>query len=232
MHSSVVFSSSSMHSSVICSSSSTHSSVIYSWSSMHSSVICSLSLMHSSVICSSSSMHSSVICSSPSIYSSVITMFDLWHFNIGHGRKSTYGLRAIIHWFSYNVRRFVIKTGSANVNALKQGSDKNDRFNKNHQEREVSRDLCGRCGTKHAKKKCPALEQKCGRCGCMFMYVCGKEYCNRYFSANQSHERSSEPSIFAWSKLNIAFGGGHKKGGKWNIFYSLRIIRWRSETQK
>ena len=56
--------------------------------------------------------------------------------------------------------------GTANVNALKQGSGKNNnRFKKTPRKREVSRDLCGRCGTKHAKKNCPALEQKCRRCG-------------------------------------------------------------------
>ena len=55
--------------------------------------------------------------------------------------------------------------GTANVNALKQGSGKNNnRFKKTPQKREVSRDLCGRCGTKHAKKNCPALGQKCPRC--------------------------------------------------------------------
>ena len=41
-------------------------------------------------------------------------------------------------------------SGTANINALKQGSDKNNnRFKKTPQKREVSRDLCGRCGTKH-----------------------------------------------------------------------------------
>ena len=55
--------------------------------------------------------------------------------------------------------------GTANVNALKQGSGKNNnRFKKTPRKREVSRDLCGRCGTKHAKKNCPALGQKCRRC--------------------------------------------------------------------
>ena len=50
--------------------------------------------------------------------------------------------------------------GTANVHALKQGSGKNNnRFKKTPQKREVSRDLCGRCGTKHAKKNCPALGQ-------------------------------------------------------------------------
>ena len=40
-------------------------------------------------------------------------------------------------------------SGTANVNALKQGSGKNNnRFKKTPQKREVSRDLCGRCGTK------------------------------------------------------------------------------------
>ena len=43
--------------------------------------------------------------------------------------------------------------GTLNVNSLKQGSGKNNnRFKKTHQKREVSRDLCGRCGTKHKKK--------------------------------------------------------------------------------
>ena len=55
--------------------------------------------------------------------------------------------------------------GTANVNALKQGSGKNNnRFKKTPRKREVSRDLCGRCGTKHAKKNCPALGQKSRRC--------------------------------------------------------------------
>ena len=50
--------------------------------------------------------------------------------------------------------------GTANVNALKQGSGKNNnRFKKTHQKREVSRDLCGRCGTKDAKKNCPHLDR-------------------------------------------------------------------------
>ena len=76
-----------------------------------------LALMHSSVMCSSPSMHASIISSSSSIHSSVIMIFDLWHFKIGPDRKSTYGLITIIHWFSYNVRRFVIETGNSNVNS-------------------------------------------------------------------------------------------------------------------
>ena len=39
------------------------------------------------------------------------------------------------------------------MNALKQGNGESNRFNKIHQKREVSRDLCGgRCGTKQRKK--------------------------------------------------------------------------------
>ena len=48
--------------------------------------------------------------------------------------------------------------GTAKVNVLKQGSAKNNnRFKKTYQKRKVSHDLCGRCGTKHAEKNCPAF---------------------------------------------------------------------------
>ena len=65
---------------------------------------------------------------------------------------------------------------SANVNALKQGRSKNNRpsmpsraANSKHQ-KQTSRGNCGRCGTSHAKQKCPAFGQKCHRCGNMNHY--------------------------------------------------------------
>ena len=48
-----------------------------------------------------------------------------------------------------------------------------------------------------------------------------EEYRSRNFFVNQSYERSSEPSLSAWSKCNIdwwyQFDGGDKKGGKWRL---------------
>ena len=65
---------------------------------------------------------------------------------------------------------------SANVNALKQGRSKSNRpsmpsraVNSKHP-KQTSRGNCGRCGTTHAKQKCPAFGQKCHRCGNMNHY--------------------------------------------------------------
>ena len=63
---------------------------------------------------------------------------------------------------------------SANVNVLKQGRSKSNRSSMQsraaNNKQQSSRGTCGRCGTSHAKKKCPAFGQKCHRCGNMNHY--------------------------------------------------------------
>ena len=63
---------------------------------------------------------------------------------------------------------------SANVNVLKQGRSKSNRSSMQsraaNNKQQSSRGTCGRCGTSHAKKKCPAFGQKCHRCGNMNQY--------------------------------------------------------------
>ena len=65
---------------------------------------------------------------------------------------------------------------SATVNALKQGCSKCNRPSmplrtaNNKYQKQTSRGNCHRCGTTHAKKKCPAFGQKCHRCGNMNHY--------------------------------------------------------------
>ena len=63
---------------------------------------------------------------------------------------------------------------SANVNVLKQGRSKSNRSSMQsraaNNKQQSSRGTCGRCGTSHAKKKCPAFNQKCHRCGNMNHY--------------------------------------------------------------
>ena len=84
--------------------------------------------------------------------------------------------------------------GTANVNALKQGSGKNNnRFNKTHQKREVSRDLCGRCGTKNAKKNCQAFGQKCRRCGNLNHY---QSLCRTRLVATVGEKASEEDKSY------------------------------------
>ena len=84
--------------------------------------------------------------------------------------------------------------GTANVNALKQGSGKNNNsFKKTHQKREVSRDLCGRCGTKHAKKNCQAFGQKCRRCGNLNHY---QSLCRTKLVATVGEEASEEDESY------------------------------------
>ena len=84
--------------------------------------------------------------------------------------------------------------GTANVNALKQGSGKNNnRFKKTHQKREVSRDLCGRCGTKHAKRNCQAFGQKCRRCGNLNHY---QSLCRTKLVATVGEEASKEDESY------------------------------------
>ena len=84
--------------------------------------------------------------------------------------------------------------GTANVNALKQGSGKNNNsFKKTHQKREVSRDLCGRCGTKHAKKNCQAFAQKCRRCGNLNHY---QSLCRTKLVATVAEEDSEEDESY------------------------------------
>ena len=84
--------------------------------------------------------------------------------------------------------------GTANVNALKQGSGKNNNsFKKTHQKREVSRDLCGRCGTKHAKKNCQAFAQKCRRCGNLNHY---QSLCRTKLVGTVSEEASEEDESY------------------------------------
>ena len=55
------------------------------------------------------------------------------------------------------------------------------------------RDLCGRCGTKHAKEKCPALEQKCGRCGNLNHY---QSLCRTELVATVGEEDSDEDESY------------------------------------
>ena len=84
--------------------------------------------------------------------------------------------------------------GTANVNTLKQGSGKNNNsFKKTHQKREVSRDLCGRCGTKHAKKNCQAFGQKCRRCGNLNHY---QSLCRTKLVASVGEEDSEEDESY------------------------------------
>ena len=84
--------------------------------------------------------------------------------------------------------------GTANVNALKQGSGKNNNsFKKTYQKREVSRDLCGRCGTKHAKKNCQAFAQKCRRCGNLNHY---QSLCRTKLVASVGEEDSEEDESY------------------------------------
>ena len=84
--------------------------------------------------------------------------------------------------------------GTANVNTLKQGSGKNNnRFRKTRQKREVSRDLCGRCETKHAKKNCPAFGQKCRRCGNLNHY---QSLCRTKLVASVGEEDSEEDESY------------------------------------
>ena len=83
---------------------------------------------------------------------------------------------------------------TAKVNALKQGSGKNsNRFKKTHQKREVSRDLCGRGGTKHTKKKCPAFGQKCRRYGNLNHY---QSLCCTKLVATVGEEASEEDESY------------------------------------
>ena len=84
--------------------------------------------------------------------------------------------------------------GTANVNTLKQGSGKNNNsFKKTHQKREVSRDLCGRCGTKHAKKNCQAFAQKCRRCGNLNHY---QSLCRTKLVGTVGEEASEEDESY------------------------------------
>ena len=84
--------------------------------------------------------------------------------------------------------------GTANVNTLKQSSGKNNnRFRKTRQKREVSRDLCGRCETKHAKKNCPAFGQKCRRCGNLNHY---QSLCRTKLVASVGEEDSEEDESY------------------------------------
>ena len=84
--------------------------------------------------------------------------------------------------------------GTANVNTLKQGSGKNNnRFRKTRQKREVSRDLCGRCETKHAKKNCPAFGQKCRRCGNLNHY---QSLCRTKLVGTVGEEASEEDESY------------------------------------
>ena len=53
--------------------------------------------------------------------------------------------------------------------------------------------ISGRCGTKHAKKKCPALEQKCRRCGNLNHY---QSLCRTKLFATVGEELSDEDESY------------------------------------